>query len=90
MFWLNIQLSKTKINIYEKIKGNYKKYELKRDQVLFSLIKNNYNIKKIKIKDVHTGRPPFYNLDNKNLDLDYGYIKYWSDIFSRPFGGHHF
>lgn len=85
LFWLNVQLSTTKINIYKEIKVIYKKYKLKRDQVLFGVISNQYSIKTIKIKIAPHLNIQFFT----QKDHDYGYIESWSNNFRRPFGGSH-
>ena len=89
LFWLNIQLSNTKINIYEEIQEMYKKYQFKRDQVYFSLIEKYYNILKIDIK-FNKNKIPIPDPNNKYFrDYTYDILNGWSDNFSRPFGGLH-
>jgi len=85
LFWLNVQLSTTKRNIYEDIEENYKKYKLKRDQVYFSLFSNKFNIIKIDIKSYMV--PPNNSVFFR--DGGYGTLLGWSDKFSRPLGGSH-
>jgi len=92
LFWLNVQLSTTKRNIYEEIQEMYKKYKLKRDQVYFSLIKNKYGIKTIKISRCKSDLSKFFKkskIKHECIDGDYNYLVNWSDKFSRPFGGAH-
>jgi hypothetical protein len=87
LFWLNVQLSNTNYNIYNDFSYLYKKYNLKRDQIYFSIIQNKY---KIKIIDINFNlRQDYQDKNITNFDGDYGYIEYWSNYFSRPFGGSH-
>ena len=70
----------------------YKKYKLKRDQVYFSLIKNKYGIKTIKISRCKSDLSKFFKksqIKHSCVDGDYNYLVNWSDKFSRPFGGDH-
>ena len=70
----------------------YKKYKLKRDQVYFSLIKNKYGIKTIKISRCKSDLSKFFKkskIKHECIDGDYNYLVNWSDKFSRPFGGAH-
>ena len=85
LYWLNVQLSNTNYNIYNDFNDLYKKYSLKRDQIYFSIIQNKYRIKIINIKCVGNN----LNENIINYDGDYGYIEFWSNYFSRPFGGLH-
>ena len=92
LFWLNVQLSTTKMNIYQEIEEMYEKYKLKRDQVYFSLIKNKYKIKTIKIAPCISDLLKFFQksqIKHTCVDGDYNYLVNWSDKFSRPFGGAH-
>jgi hypothetical protein len=86
LFWLNVQLSNTKYNIYDEIHKLYLIYKLKRDQIFFSIIQNKYKIKIINIKATFDRN---IDEDIKYFDGDYGYIDFWSNYFSRPFGGKH-
>ena len=83
LFWLNVQLSTTKMNIYQEIEEMYKKYKLKRDQVYFSILSTKYIIKKIKITQINN-----FKYTNQ-CDKDYGYLSNWSNKFRRVFGGTH-
>ena len=84
LYWLNIILSNTKINIFDDINILYKKYNFKRDQIYFPSI-----CKKFKIKKRELGSPFTQHNNNKILDGDYKYIKNYNEYFCRPFGGSH-
>lgn len=86
LYWLNIQLSNTKHNIFKHINKIYEKIKLKRDQIYFGLIQDKYK------KQITYLKSFFSNFENdiKLLDGDYGYIEWWSDKFTRPFGGLHY
>ena len=86
LYWLSIQLSNTKYNIFEDIKEIYEKFKLKRDQIYFGLIENKYKKQIIYIKFKNSN----FKNDIKLLDGHYGYIEWWSDKFTRPFGGLHY
>lgn len=82
LYWLSVQLSTTKKDIFSDIEKLYVQYKLKRDQIYFSLIQHNYKIKIINIKSSH-------NFSNDIFDGDYGFIENWSCYFNRPLGGNH-
>jgi len=86
LYWLNIQLSNTKYNLYDDINELYNKYNLKRDQILFSINQKKY---KIKIIEINKSNNLVYDQNIKYFDGDYGYIDFFSNYFSRPFGGLH-
>jgi hypothetical protein len=85
LYWLSVQLSNTRNNIFDKFIDLYKNFNLKRDQIYFSLIQYNYKIKIIEIKSIFNN-----NDNNNNIDGDYGYINNFSNLFNRPFGGGHY
>ena len=85
LYWLSVQLSNTRNNIFDKFIDLYKNFNLKRDQIYFSLIQYNYKIKVIEIKSIFNN-----NNNNNNIDGDYGYINNFSNLFNRPFGGGHY
>jgi len=91
LYWLNVQLSNTKYDIYNYINNVYEKYKFKRDQIYFAIIQNNYNIKTINIK-YKSGQIQQTNINDPNMiiyDGDYGDINGWTEYFTRPFGGSH-
>lgn len=91
LYWLNVQISNTKHDIYSIINDNYKKYKFMRDQLYFPVIANNFNIKTINIKKpLWNATSIIYNLnDIKMNDYDYGEIPGLTEYLSRPFGGTH-
>ena len=82
LYWLNIQLSNTKINIFEDINKYYIKYKIKRDQIYLPLLNDKYKIKNIYVTKI-------YDKNGILPDADYNYLLNWTDKFCRPFGGSH-
>ena len=82
LYWLNIQLTNSKYNIWNCIGPIYNLYRIKRDQIYFPIFENRFRIKCVKIEQVSS-------MNNGEIDQGYGLLKNWSDKFSRPVQGSH-
>ena len=82
LYWLNIHLSKTNINLFNEYNKYYQIFKIKRDQIFIPKIidEKKLNVNKIIIKCTN---------GDSYVDGDYGFIKNYSEMFNRPLGGMH-